>query len=110
MRPFKTLIGTMMLVLMLWAGGLAHAAEPVDCLPATAEAAGHYEGDDDQFPSDSGQSVAHHHAECSGHQLFGCAEQPTIVINHSPATVPPAGPEAGMHGHDPYGQLRPPMA
>ena len=110
MRPWKTLIGAMMLALMLWAGGLAHAVEPIDCIPPTAEAAGHYEGDDDQLPSDHDEGVGHHHAGCSGHQLAGFAEQPATVLSHSSATVPPAGPQAGIYGHDPDGQLRPPIA
>lgn len=110
MRPWKTLIGAMMLVLMLWAGGLAHAAERVDCIPATAEAPGHYEGDDDQLPSDRDQGVVHHHAGCSGHQLAAPAGQPAIIFNHSTATVPLARSEAGPHDHDPDGQLRPPIA
>jgi len=110
MRSWKTLIGALMLVLMLWAGGVAHAAERVDCIPATAEAAGHYEGDKDQLPSDRDQGVAHHHTGCSGHQLAAPAEQPRAVLHHSSATVPPARSEVILPGDDPDGQLRPPIA
>ena len=110
MRPWKTLIGAMMLVLMLWTGGLAHAAERVDCIPATAEAAGHYDGDDDQLPSDRDQGVAHHHSACSGHQLAAPAEQPSAIVNHSAAAVPVARTDTRLHGHEPDGQLRPPIA
>lgn len=110
MFRMKALFGALMLVLMLWTGGLAHAAERVVCIPATAEAAGHYEGDDDQLPSDREQGVAHHHTGCSGHQLAAPAEQPAIILNHSSGTVPLARNEAGLHDHDPDGQLRPPIA
>ena len=110
MRTWKTLIATMMLALMLWAGGLAHASEPIECIPATAEAAGHYEGDDDQLPSDHDEGVVHHHAGCSGHQLLAAAALPAVVVDDSSATVPAARPEAGIHGHLPDRQLRPPIA
>jgi len=110
MRPWKNLIGAFMLVLMLWAGGLAHAAEQVECIPVTAEAAGHYEGDRDQLPSDRDQGAAHHHTGCSGHHLAAPAEQPGAVLHHSSATVPLPRSDTYPHGHDPDGQLRPPTA
>lgn len=110
MRSWKVLIGTLMLFLMLWTGGLAHAAEQVDCIPATAESAGHYEGDRDQRPSDREQGVAHHHTGCSGHQLAAPLEQPVVIPSHSASTVPLARSHAYLHGHDPDGQLRPPIA
>jgi len=109
MRSWKALIGALMLVLMLWAGGLAHAAERLDCIPATAESVGHYEGDSDQLPSDRDQGVAHHHTGCSGHQLAAPAEQPAMIVNHS-SKVMFARSDARPHGHDPDGQLRPPIA
>lgn len=110
MSRWKALIGAMMLVLMLWAGGLADAAERVDCIPATAETAGHYDGDSDQLPTDRDQGVAHHHSGCSGHQLGAPAEQPLAIVNHSAAALPVAMTDARLHGYDPDGQLRPPIA
>ena len=110
MQSGKALIGALMLVLMLWAGGLAHAAEQVDCIPVTAEAAGHYDGDGDELPPDSEEGVAHHHAGCSGHQLAAADVQSTMVLHHSSTPVPLARNEAGPHDHDPDGQLRPPIA
>ena len=110
MRTWKTLIATMMLALMLWAGGLAHASEPIECTPATAEAGGHFEGDDDQLPSEHDEGVVHHHAGCSGHQLVAAAALPAVGVDDSSATVPSARPEAGMRGRLPDRQLRPPIA
>lgn len=110
MRRWASLWGTILLVLMLWAGGLAHAAERVDRSPATAEADGHYEGDGDQTPSDGDQGIAHQHAGCGGHQLAVPTEQTAIIADHSSAALPLARRGAGLHDHDPDGQLRPPMA
>lgn len=110
MRPWKALIGALMLVLMLWTGGLAHAAERAVCIPAAADAAGHYEGDDDQRSSDRQQGFAHHHAGCSGHQFAAPAEQPATVVNPLSVKLPPVRSEASLNGHDPDGQLRPPIA
>jgi hypothetical protein len=110
MRSWKTLIGAFMLVLMLWAGGLAHAAEPVDCIPVTVEAAGHYEGDKDQLPSDRDQGAAHHHTGCSGHQLAAPAEHVTAAVHHSSARIRLARSAADLHGQSPPAELRPPIA
>lgn len=110
MRSWKALIGTLMLVLMVWTGGLAHAAEREMCMPATTEAAGHYEGDRDQRPSDREQGAAHHHSGCSGHQLAAPAQQPAMIAKLLSGPAPLAGSQAGLHGHDPDGRLRPPIA
>lgn len=110
MSPWKAIAGALMLVLMLWTGGLAHAAEQIQCVPASADAAGHFEGDADQLPSDDGQGVAHHHAGCSGHHLAAPSEDAAGLLNLSPATVPLAWREAGIPGRGPDTQLRPPNA
>ena len=110
MRSWKALIGTLMLVLMVWTGGLAHAAEREVCMPATTEAAGHYEGDRDQRPSDREQGAAHHHSGCSGHQLAAPAQQTALRLDHLSAAMPHAQSQTSLHGHDPDGRLRPPIA
>ena len=110
MIRLKPIFGALMLVLMLWTGGLAHAAERAVCIPAAAETGGHYEGDDDQLPSDREQGVAHHHAGCSGHQLAAPAEQPAMIAKHVSGPAPLARSQRGLYGHDPDGRLRPPIA
>lgn len=110
MPSWKSLLGAIMLVLMLWTGGLAQAAERVDCIPTTAEAAGHYDGDGDQLPSERERGLAHHHSGCSGHQLAASNEQPTTNVHHLSATVPLPKRTDALHGHDPDRQLRPPIA
>ena len=110
MRPLKTFLSAMMLVLMIWAGGVAHAAERVDCIPAAAEAAGHYDGDGDQLPSDPDQGVAHHHTGCSGHHLAAPAGESKAPLCYSTTARAFPRNETGPPSHDPDNQLRPPIA
>ena len=110
MHRWTSFMAALMLVLMVWTGGLAHAAEREVCMPATTEAAGHYEGDRDQRPSDREQGAAHHHSGCSGHQLAASAQQPAMIAKLLSGPAPLAGSHAGLHGHDPDGRLRPPIA
>lgn len=110
MRSLRTLLSAMMLVLMLWAGGVAHAAEMVECIPAAAEAAGHYDGDGDQLPSDREQGVAHHHTGCSGHHLAapaGVSETPMSYLGSARCF---SLNETGPPSHNPDNRLRPPIA
>lgn len=109
MRSWTTLIGSLILAITLLTGAMAHAAERFDCIPATAEAAGHYDGDGDEVPSDP-QGVSHHHAGCSGHQLGAPAAAPGVGIGHSAAVVPVPWREAGVRGRSPSNILRPPIA
>lgn len=99
-----------MLVLMLWTGVAAHAAERFDCIPVTAEVAGHFEGDRDEAPSGRDQGKAHHHSGCNGHQLAAPADQASIEISITAVAAPVARQEAGVPGHGPGAALRPPIA
>ena len=110
MHRWTTLLGALMLVLMLWTGGAAHAAERFDCIPVTAEAAGHFDGDQDQVPSGPDQGVAHHHTGCSGHHVAAPTSLPTIDMSLTGKTIPLAWREAGVPGHSPDTDLRPPIA
>lgn len=100
----------MMLVLVVLAGGMAHAAERFDCIPVTAEAAGHYDGDGDEWPPNRDQGVAHHHSGCSGHQLAAPIQTPELTIGLSAAMIPMVWREAGVPGRGPDSLLRPPIA
>ena len=105
-----TTLRAVMLALLLWTGGIAHAAERFDCIPTTAEAAGHYDGDGDEWPADGKQGVAHHHAGCSGHQLGTPSDTSEVVIGYSADRVPVAWREAGVRARSPDRLLRPPIA
>lgn len=110
MPRWSALLGALMLVLMIWTGSAAHAAEQLDCLPVAAETIGHYDGDSDQVPADPDKGVAHHHAGCSGHQLAGPANSTDLHLAFSGGDVPfPARP-ADLAGRTPDGNLRPPIA
>lgn len=67
MRRLLPLISAFMLVLVLWTGTSAHAAEAMDCAEVTTTEAGHFEGDGDEVPGDSDQATPHHHSACHGH-------------------------------------------
>lgn len=109
-RRWTSLLGSLLLVLMLWTGTVAHAAEQLDCNPVAADTVGHYEGDSDQVPVDRDQGVAHHHAGCSGHQLAAPSGDVEIDFAGSSLIVPVRSPLAGLHGRSPDRQLRPPIA
>jgi len=109
MHRWISLVGAMMLVLMLWTGGAAHAAERFDCIPVSVEAAGHFDGDRDEAPSGQGQGVAHHHSGCSGHHLASPAGTPDLSLGCSIRKAPVIRHEAGMTGLGPDSHLRPPI-
>ena len=110
MPRWTSLLGAMLLVLMLWTGGAAHAAERFDCIPVTAEAAGHFDGDQDQVPSAPDQGAAHHHSGCNGHHVAAPASGASIEIGALNRATPFAWREAGVPGRGPDTQLRPPTA
>ena len=68
MRRLLPLLSALMLVLVLWSGTGAHAAEMMECNEvASSSDAGHFEGDGDQVPADSDKGTPHHHSACHGH-------------------------------------------
>ena len=110
MNRWTSLLGAMLLVLLLWTGGAAHAAERFDCIPVTAEAPGHFDGDQDQVPSGPDQGVAHHHTGCSGHHEAAPANAAPTEVALSQVLVPFAWRESGRPGRGPDSDLRPPIA
>lgn len=110
MSRWITLLSAFMLVLMLWTGSVAHAAEQLNCLPTAGEAIGHYEGDPDQVPADSDTGVAHHHAGCNGHQLAAPTDGDEIRLMLPIRELPFATGNGYVTGRTPDTQLRPPIA
>ena len=110
MRRFFHLCGALMLVVMLWTGVSAHAAEALGCIEVSSAAAGHFDGDRDQTPSDGGKATPHHHSGCNGHHVA------TPSDDGPPPAVLPASPSLGdtvervTTGADPGLALRPPIA
>lgn len=110
MHRWSSYLSAMMLVLMLWTGGAAHAAEQFQCIPVSSEAANHFEGDSDQTSSDPGKNVAHHHSGCSGHHIAADVDASAVSFPHSAALIPLAWRQAGVPGRGPDADLRPPIA
>ena len=110
MLRWTSIVGAVMLVLMLWTGGAAHAAERFSCIPAGAEVTGHFDGDEDQAPSNSDQGTMHHHSGCNGHVVAAPVDGSTIAIIGSKRTSPFAWREIGMRSRGPESELRPPIA
>ena len=110
MHRWISFLGALMLVLTLWTGGAAHAAERFDCVPATAEAGAHFDGDEDQAPSAPGQGAAHHHSGCSGHHLAAPVKTAEAPMCHSAAARTFLRNEAAPPSREPDNQLRPPIA
>ena len=109
MHRWTSILGALLLVLMLWTGSSAHAAERSDCIPATSEATNHFEGDRDQLP-DREQGAAHHQSGCNGHHVAAPANVVAAAFALRHERVPFAWREAGRPGRGPDGQLRPPIA
>jgi hypothetical protein len=108
-RPFSFL-ACLMLVLMLWTGTAAHAAETL--LPI-AEPSGinweHAHGDADEVPADADKASPHHHGLCHGHDFRvppGYSPAAPIVAANLPGFPP-------VHALSPVQAdkaLRPPIA
>lgn len=110
MHRWTSILAALMLVLMLWTGGAARAAERFDCIPVTAGAASLFAGDQGQVPASPEQCVTHQHTGCSGHHEAAPSGPIPVAVGNSREAVPLAWGVRGMPGQDPQTQLRPPMA
>lgn len=110
MLRWTNIVGALLLVLMIWTGASAHAAERFDCVPVTEQAAGHFEGDRDEVPSDPDRGVAHHHSGCGGHHVAGPGQYPAFSLNQRSTNAVVPRQDADHPGREPDGQLRPPIA
>ena len=110
MQRLTTFFGVMMLVLFIWTGSSAHAAERFDCIPVSSEAPGHFEGDRDQAPAKGEKGVAHHHSGCNGHQYGASSGTSIPLLACQRSTVAPPLAEQYPTSREPDGQLRPPIA
>ena len=110
MQRVVSLLVAALLVLMVWTGGPAHAAERVNCVPLTAEAGIHSDGDQDQAPPSPQKSTAHHHSGCAGHYLAVTASESSVEIRVSDSMIPLAWREFGKPSRGPDDRLRPPIA
>lgn len=110
MRRWLTMIASLMLAVMVWTGGVAHAAEAFTCAEVSATEAGHFNGDEDQTPSDSGKAVTHHHSGCHGHHNLvplAFESKSGAIASYSLLGL---GHDAVLIDRQPPTALRPPIA
>lgn len=110
MNRWTHLIGALMLVLMLWTGGAAHAADQDPIVPVTVEATRHFDGDGDQSPSDKHQRTAHHHAGCGDHQVAARDDGSAVTVAMRVDSQPVVRRDAPARSRNPDNHLRPPIA
>ena len=110
MRRWLTLIGTTMLVLMIWTGTTAHAAETFACGDIATASAEEPGGKRDQPPADPGKSATHHHGGCHGHHVAISNDETPTATNAPIATLVGPAPNLEVKGDGPATNLRPPIA
>lgn len=111
MRRLLPFFGCLTLLLLMWTGGMAHAAEALGCASSpVAETSLHFEGDGDEVPADSDSPVPHHHGGCHGHHAHlvpGTTSDRVASVTEM--TIAPAT-SRGFVGTEPDRTLRPPIA
>lgn len=110
MNRWIHLLGALMLVLMLWTGGTARAAEGYMPIAISAETIGHFAGDKDQVPSDEHQNGMHHHNLCGEQHVAAFSDVPRDSVE--PCTSEPGFARSVLDApsREPDRQLRPPIA
>lgn len=108
-RPFS-LLACLMLVLTLWTGTAAHAAETL--LPIAEPSSINWEhapGDADEVPADADQATPHHHGLCHGHD-FRVPLEYSPAVHIVPANLPGFPPVHALSPIQTDNTLRPPIA
>ena len=109
MTRLTSTLMALMLVLVLWTGVSAHAAERVDVVPAAVEL-GHFDGDSDHVPADQHDGVAHHHAPCADQHAAAMSD--VLRVDGNRAANSCLSPEcfSAALSREPDADLRPPIA
>ena len=110
MHRLLHLLGALALVLTLWTGGTARAAEGYMPIPVAVESAGHFAGDKDEVPSDQHQGVPHHHFACGEHAAAAWSNIPAAPVLQPIGEPGLARPRSILSGREPDTQIRPPIA
>ena len=110
MRRLLPFLGALMVAMMLWTGSAANAAEILGCVEVAADAAGHFEGDQDQVPSDPDKGTPHHHGQCHGHCTSVIRDAGGTAFRLESAAAIGPGLQSATTGCDPGTTLRPPIA
>ena len=110
MHRLLPFLSALMLVLVLWTGSVAHAAEAIDCGEVTTSVVGHFEGDRDEVPADSDKATPHHHNACHGHCVaMSSSDDAALPLHASSGSVTEAVSDF-RSGAGPGASLRPPIA
>ena len=110
MRRILPFLCAVLLGMMLWTGTAAHAAEALSCAEVSASAAGHFEGDTDQVPSDDRDASPHHHSLCHGHCVGISPEMGALSSSDAVSRPAPAPAVIGISQSRLGSALRPPIA
>lgn len=110
MNRWLHLLGALALILTLWTGGTARAAEGYIPVAVAAESVGHFAGDRDEVPSDQHQGVPHHHMACGEHAAAAWNASPMAAIAEPIGKPGSARPRSILNGREPDTQIRPPIA
>ena len=110
MHRWLHLLGAIALILTLWTGGTARAAEGYIPIAVAAENTAHFAGDSDEVPSDQHQGVPHHHAPCGDHQLAAETASGGAALSHSGSRPYLSRDDTNLIERMPGAQLRPPIA
>ena len=111
MPAWLRLVASLMVAVMLWTANVAHAAEAFGCVEVSAEALGHFDGDQDQTPGDTDRAVPHHHAGgCHGHHNATAADGDDVPATVSAPALIVRWTDSRVSGRGPPAALRPPIA
>lgn len=110
MRRILPLVSALMLMLVIWTGSAAHAAEAFSCAEVAASAEGHFDGDSDEVPADGDKAAPHHHSACHGHCVGTPQEAKKGAFPGAKDASMIASTAAFQFGNDPGTALRPPIA
>ena len=111
MPRWTSILGAMLLVLMLWTGSSAHAAEQFQCDATTSQQLLHVDGNDHAPRGESGDKDAvHHHTGCSAHCLATAAVNGNLASPHLALSQPVDRQQGWSSGDGPALTLRPPIA
>ena len=109
MRRWTNLFGALLLVLFLWTGTAAHADGYLPVAVA-GESAAHFDGDEDQVPSDEHHSSPHHHVVCGEHFAVAAADLSGLALAERSRELQVCASESFERLRQPGNELRPPIA
>jgi len=110
MSRWTSILGALLLVLMLWTGGAAQAANVPSMEPIAIEAVAHFDGDKDEVPSDRHQGTPHHHSVCGEHQVATASDLASPSVHGCASNPRLARAALEFPGREPDWHLRPPIA